>query len=629
MRRRALKLAVCLVAVLAAATTAWAYWTTSGTGSAAATVGTLNAATISVPATSTGSIVVTWTQQASLPGSPGQDSGITYKVERKLGVGTYAPVATGPCSGTLAHGTTSCTDTVATSGSYTYRVVASFAGSWTATSNEAGPVVTTIAAGDTTPPTVTSINRVGTTPTNASSVQWTVVFSETVTGVDATDFALAASGVTGASITGVSAGTDTYTVTVGTGTGSGTLGLNLADDDSVKDLALNPLAGAGAGNGNFTGQVYTLDRTSPAVSSIVRAAASPTNASSVSWTVTFGESVTGVDATDFALANTGLGGTPAIDPTVTGSGTTYTVTATTGSGNGTLGLNLADNDSIADGVGNKLGGTGVSNGNFTGEVYTVDRAGPTLSTLQMFDTNTNGKVDQIVATFNETLASSTATAPWTLTNVPSYAAGNRAPTSVTTTGTTATVNFADGPNAANTAVGTFTVTLAASATGIRDSLGNQGSFAATAPADRAGPVPITPIADSGGTNGKFEQNDTMTITFSEVVVGVPASSNVTLTGGVGAAADTVAMTGFLSGTVSLNHAGYITGDGAIATFTGSALSQPTTSQVRITLAACAGACVSLAPGGNGSFTFTPASGLTDAAANPAVGSVTDANSKLF
>jgi hypothetical protein len=101
----------------------------------------------------------------------------------------------------------------------------------------------------------------------------------------------------------------------------------------------------------------------------------------VSWTVKFSESVSGVDAGDFALAVVGLGGSPAVT-NVTGGGDTYTVTASTGTGSGTLGLNLVDNDSITDGVGNKLGGTGAGNGSFTGEVYTIDRAAPTVTINQ-------------------------------------------------------------------------------------------------------------------------------------------------------------------------------------------------------------------------------------------------------
>ena len=57
---------------------------------------------------------------------------------------------------------------------------------------------------DTGAPSVQSINRADDNPTNLSSVDWTVTFSESVTGVDSSDFALVQSGgVAGASITGV------------------------------------------------------------------------------------------------------------------------------------------------------------------------------------------------------------------------------------------------------------------------------------------------------------------------------------------------------------------------------------------------------------------------------------------
>jgi hypothetical protein len=71
--------------------------------------------------------------------------------------------------------------------------------------------------GDTTPPTVESINRVNSSPTSASSVQWTVTFSEPVTGVSAADFALSHTALSGASITNVTGSGTTYTVTASTG----------------------------------------------------------------------------------------------------------------------------------------------------------------------------------------------------------------------------------------------------------------------------------------------------------------------------------------------------------------------------------------------------------------------------
>ncbi|HUW63072.1 MAG TPA: immunoglobulin-like domain-containing protein [Candidatus Bathyarchaeia archaeon] len=126
---------------------------------------------------------------------------------------------------------------------------------------------------DVTAPTVVSITRVHDTPTNRATVDYTVTFSEPVTGVDALDFTVPVTGsVTGASVSAVSADTlsAVRTVTVNTGAAGtfGTLGLNLVDNDSIVDAASNKLGGTGAGNGNFTGQVYDIDKIPPTSCSI-------------------------------------------------------------------------------------------------------------------------------------------------------------------------------------------------------------------------------------------------------------------------------------------------------------------------------------------------------------------------
>ena len=230
---------------------------------------------------------------------------------------------------------------------------------------------------DLTPPTVSSIKcSCGSNPTNASSVSWTVTFSESVTGVDKTDFALVKTGLGGTpTITGATGSGTTWTVTASTGSGSGTLGLNLVDDDSIKDTAGNKLGGTGTGNGNFTGQVCTIDRTAPTVVSIKRADPNPTNASAVHWTVVFSESVTGVATSNFATIQSGLSGSTSVTA-VSGSGTTWTVTANTGtSGSGTLQLKLSSATGIKDLAGNALSGTlpcfGTGALPCLGETYTV------------------------------------------------------------------------------------------------------------------------------------------------------------------------------------------------------------------------------------------------------------------
>ncbi len=91
-----------------------------------------------------------------------------------------------------------------------------------------------------------------------SNISWTVTFSAPVSGVDATDFQLAASdGVTGHSILSVTGSGTTWQVSAFTGSKTGKLGLNLVDNDSIKNGS-TPLGGTGNNNGNFTGEVYIV-----------------------------------------------------------------------------------------------------------------------------------------------------------------------------------------------------------------------------------------------------------------------------------------------------------------------------------------------------------------------------------
>ena len=111
------------------------------------------------------------------------------------------------------------------------------------------------------PPEVVTISRTDPNPTGAASVDFTVVFSQSVTGVDSTDLVLTVTGLSDTAITGVSSGpASTYTVTVDTGTGSGTIRLDLLDDDSIlAEVGALPLGGTGTGNGDFmAGEAYDV-----------------------------------------------------------------------------------------------------------------------------------------------------------------------------------------------------------------------------------------------------------------------------------------------------------------------------------------------------------------------------------
>jgi hypothetical protein len=78
--------------------------------------------------------------------------------------------------------------------------------------------------------------------------------------------------------------------------------------------------------------------TQTSVTSIAKASASPSNASSVSYTVKFAHDVAYLDPSDFSLTTSGVEGASILS--VSGVGKTYTVEIGTGSGNGTIRLDF-------------------------------------------------------------------------------------------------------------------------------------------------------------------------------------------------------------------------------------------------------------------------------------------------
>lgn len=164
----------------------------------------------------------------------------------------------------------------------------------------------------------------------------------------------------------------------------------LAGDNDSNGIAVNNLDLRGepltdlAGNnmnltlnsvGSTTGVV--VDSTAPSASGIVRVDATPTHNGSVSFTVTFSEDVSGVDASDFTLAQTGTAaGT--IGAVTRGAGSTWTVQVDNLSGVGSLGLNLNPSGTgIVDAAGNAL------SGGLTGEAYSIDRVAPSVTGVEV------------------------------------------------------------------------------------------------------------------------------------------------------------------------------------------------------------------------------------------------------
>jgi hypothetical protein len=332
---------------------------------------------------------------------------------------------------------------------------------------------------------------------------------------------------------------------------------------------------------------------------------------------TFSESLAvSTDTAAWTLANVPSGGTLSA---VSTSAAVATLTISEGAGAastavGTMTVALAASATgIRDATGNQS--------SFAAAAPT-DGAKPALLTLTMLDSNTNGKVDRATAVFSETLAAYTAgNTPWTLANVPST--GTLASVAVATT--TATLTITEGAGAANTAVGSFTVALATSATGIRDAAGNQSSFTATTPTDGAAPVPISIATTTAGTTaGLMQVGDALAVTFSEAILAssVPAATTITETDPSGGGNDTLTITSLTNAARSLGANTYVATDNTSAAFASSTLSLAGATVTATVAGACTGTCGANLTAGQGALAFAAATSLTDPAGNAAAGALT-------
>lgn len=203
----------------------------------------------------------------------------------------------------------------------------------------------------------------------------------------------ATSGATVATLSATDANTVSYTLVTGNGTNDANnnsftiSGTNLRAASNLTAGTYHFLVRATDSAGNTSDQPFTITVTSgPSVSSINRSIATAlTNASSVEFTVTFSESVTGVDISDFVLTTTGTAG--GTITSINGSGTTYTITVNSLSGDGTLRLDLNNS-----GTGIVNAGTQAITGGFTsGQSYNLDKTAPTAPTgLDMIAASDSG-----------------------------------------------------------------------------------------------------------------------------------------------------------------------------------------------------------------------------------------------
>ncbi len=180
-------------------------------------------------------------------------------------------------------------------------------------------------------------------PTSGSTVEFTVVFTQTVTGFTAADVNLAgtAGGTLLASLSGSGAN---YTVSVTGMTGNGTV------------IASIPASVAQDGDGDLNMASTSLDNTvtwvdlAPAVTiNQGPSQLDPTTGTPVVFAVQFSETVTGFAAADVSLAGSTAAGT--LVAAVSGSGANYTVSVSGMTGNGTVVASIPAGGAV-DGTGN-------------------------------------------------------------------------------------------------------------------------------------------------------------------------------------------------------------------------------------------------------------------------------------
>jgi len=245
------------------------------------------------------------------------------------------------------------------------------------------PLATTLVSAavniDTTPPTLLSATTAAASPTNAGSIDFTFTFSEAVNGfLDASDTeTIPVSGTAAGAVTNVvNSGDDTtFTVTLGNLTGDGTIRFRVLSSQ-VSDDAGNTV------DGPTNSPDHILDNLGPSVTSITPLTTTPTNSTTVSFSVVFDEDVSNFDA--LADLNIVASGTSHTGGSVTGSGDTYTVTLTGISGEGTIAIQ------VLSGMADSLGNLSI-NPSAISSAVTIDNTSPTVSitTAETSPTNAN------------------------------------------------------------------------------------------------------------------------------------------------------------------------------------------------------------------------------------------------
>ena len=276
--------------------------------------------------------------QASSQADPTKTSPINFAVVFSAAVSDFATVDV-TLSGTAGATTATVTGSgttynvavsgMTTSGTVIASIVEGVAHAGTSP-NSASTSTDSTVTWDVTAPTVTVEQAVGQPdPTSATPINFTVVFSESVTGFATGDVTL--SGTAGATTATVTGSGSTYNVAVSGMTTNGTVVASVAASKAVDLVGNLNVASTSSDNS------VTYDTALSVTINQASGQADPASVSPVNFTVVFSESVTGFATGDVTLSGT-AGATTA---TVTGSGSTYNVAVSGMTRSGTIIASIA------------------------------------------------------------------------------------------------------------------------------------------------------------------------------------------------------------------------------------------------------------------------------------------------
>ena len=474
------------------------------------------------------------------------DSGIlnswTLTINHSSTATTTSPVTSASGSGSVYYATVSA----AQDGTYNLDLVPSGHGiadtasnplsSPTPTGADHTYTVSTIPA-DTTAPTVASIERSdpAEATTSGRTLVFEVTFSEDVTGVDLSDFALSSGGTGTGSVTNLAGSGSQYLVNVSAAQ-DGTYNLDLVSSGhGIADAANNPLSSPTPTGADHTYTVGTIpaDTTAPTLASIERysPAVENTDSQTLVYKVTFSEDVTGVDAADFALSSGSTGGTSA------GSGQ-FTQTRSPA-------LAIPYNQTVSDTITVPDSGTATSvsaaidiEHDYIGDLK-IDLIAPDGTTKTLHG-HSGGHADDINQTYTPDFGSVSIAGDWILRMYDNYVDDsgilnswtltiNHSSTATTTSPVTSGSGSVYYATVSAAQDGTYNLDLVSSGHGIADAANNPLSSPAPTGADHTYTVSTIPADTTAPTVASIERSDPAEATTSgrTLVFGVTFSEDVT------------------------------------------------------------------------------------------------------